>query len=674
MRHRFAAAARLDRTLREPSRPSRLRPATLAAILAGAALLAPAAALAGGIAGTVRGPGGAPLSDIAVVAYSSTVGNPLGAVRTGLDGTYLLATLAAGSYFVQVEPPFPNPQRYTGMTYTGIVSNTICGARGTEVLVGRGITSGIDFAIPVGATIRGRVTEAGSGAPVASAAVSAFDMRGCDLGTFGVDAAGAYELTGLPPGRYYLLAATNGERAATLFPAIPCWRAQCDIFQGTLVSTGSTSADFVLPAGCSIAGTITSSGGAPVNVAEVQIWKDAQRVGTLFSDVNGRYAAAGLAAGTGYRVLAKKPGLVAEVHPNAACPNGTCNVSGTGTAFDLPAPGSAVTGKDIQLAPGYSIIGSLSPVEPGRVQVFGVGGLAGAVATGPSYTVPDLPNGNYVVKVAMRNRITELWNNHPCPANQICLPDEVTISGANRTGINFTLGLAHSIRGTVRNPGGDPVGGVPVEVWSADGFLMSTGTTRVDGTYVTDSEGLPAGTYHVRTRLPRRIHQYLDRVWPDRPCGASCLPTTGEPVTLNGSADTIGIDFVLPMSGLAFFTLTPCRLFDSRSGSSIASGVLVALRVEGACGIPGNAYAVAANVTVTSASAGGSLTAWPANLPAQPPTWTISIRAGVTRANNAVLPLSLEGQQNLALRGALPGGRYHLIIDVVGYFATATPP
>ena len=36
--------------------------------------------------------------------------------------------------------------------------------------------------------------------------------------------------------------------------------------------------------------------------------------------------------------------------------------------------------------------------------------------------------------------------------------------------------------------------------------------------------------------------------------------------------------------------------------------------------------------------------------------------------------MSLEGLQNIAARAVLPSGRYHLIVDVNGYFARDAPP
>ncbi|MEO8505475.1 MAG: carboxypeptidase-like regulatory domain-containing protein [Acidobacteriota bacterium] len=619
----------------------------------------------------MSGPAGIPLQGFAVQAYSSQLGNPLASAVTNVSGQYSILGLPSGNYFLQTRPPFPNPQHYTGMTYANIPSNDLCGARGTEVAVGTGTTAAIDFSVSVGASIQGDVTRSGTGEASVDSAVAAYDLRGCDMGSVAPEANGAFEFPGLPPGKYYL-ATRSSTRADQLYPGLPCTNLSCDIFSGTPVATGAV-VNFVLSAGSSIAGTVLGPGAAPLPGAQVEVWKATDKVTSLFSP-DGHFSVMGLSPGIGYRILAKKVGFVTEVYPNAPCPAGGCNVGSAGTGIDLPAPGTAIAGVDIQLAPGHSIQGSLSPGSAAVVQVFGSTGLAGEVSASVSYNVPDLPDGNYVVRATMGNALTELYNNHPCAANQVCLGDTVTVSGADRTGINFSLGGAIPLHGMVHNTAGDPIGAVPIEILAADGTVMSAAASVVDGSWTTSSEGLPSGTYYVRTRLPRRIHQYADRLWNGRPCGATCIPTTGTPVVVPVPQNAPTIDIVLPFSGLDFFALKPCRVFDSRSGPTIASGVLVALRLEGACGIPGDAYAVSANVTVTSASVGGVLALWPENLPFEPVTTTLSFNAGVTRANNSVLEMSLEGLQNIEARATLPGGRYHLILDVNGYFARDTPP
>jgi N-acetylneuraminic acid mutarotase len=116
----------------------------------------------------------------------------------------------------------------------------------------------------------------------------------------------------------------------------------------------------------------------------------------------------------------------------------------------------------------------------------------------------------------------------------------------------------------------------------------------------------------------------------------------------------------------SFFTVTPCRLFDSRSGPPIASGVETILTVAGHCGIGTGASAVALNLTVVGPSGDGFLTAYP-NPGQTPATSTINFRSGQTRANNAVLALAPDGSLQLKF-SILANGRAHAVVDVVGFF------
>ena len=275
-------------------------------------------------------------------AHDAQAGTPNGiAVSTDGSGQYSIQGLAAARYFVQVRPPFPNPQHYTGMTYAGIPSNDLCGARGTEVAVGSGTTSGIDFSIAVGASIQGNVTRVGTGEASVDSIISAYDLRGCEMGAVAPEANGAFEFPGLPIGKYYL-ATRSSTRADQLYPNLPCVNLGCDIFAGTPVDTGAL-VNFVLDAGSSIAGTILGPGASPLPGVQVEAWKGTSRVSSIVSP-DGHFSLSGFSPGAGYRILARKVGFVTEVYPNAPCPGGGCNVGSAGTGIDLPAPGTALRG------------------------------------------------------------------------------------------------------------------------------------------------------------------------------------------------------------------------------------------------------------------------------------------------------------------------------------------
>jgi hypothetical protein len=116
-----------------------------------------------------------------------------------------------------------------------------------------------------------------------------------------------------------------------------------------------------------------------------------------------------------------------------------------------------------------------------------------------------------------------------------------------------------------------------------------------------------------------------------------------------------------------FYTVTPCRQLDTRSGSPISPGGTLAVALTGApCGIPSSATSVSVNIAVTQETAMGHLTIYPADK-TQPLTSTINFNAGQTRANNAILPLSSDGTGGVKIYNG-SGGTTHVVIDVNGYF------
>jgi hypothetical protein len=119
--------------------------------------------------------------------------------------------------------------------------------------------------------------------------------------------------------------------------------------------------------------------------------------------------------------------------------------------------------------------------------------------------------------------------------------------------------------------------------------------------------------------------------------------------------------------GLNFYTVIPCRLIDTRlTGVPLTSGVARIFPVAGGCGVPSTAKAVSVNVTAISASAEGSIVLYGGDTTA-PLTSSISFKALVDRANNAVV--SLGGDGTMAGRALLPGGgTLDMAVDVNGYF------
>jgi len=125
--------------------------------------------------------------------------------------------------------------------------------------------------------------------------------------------------------------------------------------------------------------------------------------------------------------------------------------------------------------------------------------------------------------------------------------------------------------------------------------------------------------------------------------------------------------------GLDFFTVTPCRLVDTRSGSALLSGVEQTFVLTGSCGIPAAARALSVNMTVAGATGQGSVTLLPART-LNVTTSGISFGAGQTRGNNGIVQLAPDGSGSVFAQASVSGGgEVHFILDVNGYFAETHP-
>jgi hypothetical protein len=123
-----------------------------------------------------------------------------------------------------------------------------------------------------------------------------------------------------------------------------------------------------------------------------------------------------------------------------------------------------------------------------------------------------------------------------------------------------------------------------------------------------------------------------------------------------------------PPPVLSFYTVVPCRLFDTRTqanGPAFAAGETRTFAVAGLCGVSPGARAVALNVSVAEPGAAGHLRLF-AGGSADPLVSAINYGAGQTRSNNFVARLSAQGA--LAVRSAQPSGLVHVVLDVSGYF------
>lgn len=119
-----------------------------------------------------------------------------------------------------------------------------------------------------------------------------------------------------------------------------------------------------------------------------------------------------------------------------------------------------------------------------------------------------------------------------------------------------------------------------------------------------------------------------------------------------------------------YYSLTPCRVVDTRNAPSVNGGPPLAttrrdFQIRGFCGVPNTAKAVSINVTVTNASTNSWLTIWPSGQQ-MPGVSAINFDQNVIALANGVIVGLSTNAQDLSVSNA--NGSVHVIIDVTGFF------
>jgi hypothetical protein len=527
-----------------------------------------------------------------------------------------------------------------------------------------------------------QVRAADSGALLAGVWVRLLDAAGVPL----LDAAGdsgEYSI-GLPVGTYYARTTNELGFIDELYDDIPCPGGSCSLALGkpiVVTPYATTSISFVLMPGGRVSGRVTAEGsGDPVAGADV-ILDDVtgNPVAYGLTDSTGAYETSGVPTGTYYARSRNPAGYIDERYDNVPCPDGSCPAA-SGTAIPVTA-GATSGGIDFALAPGGRIggrvtaEGSGAPVPSAYVAVLDAGGTRVAEEYADSngvYLTTGIPSGTYTVKTSNdQGFIGELYDNVPCPgmACDSALGQPVVVAaGATTAAIDFALAAGGRIAGLVTvERSGKPVPRARVFVYDSVGGNVAEGQSDALGAYLTTA--LPSGTYTVRTTNDR---DYMDELYDNIPCpNGSCTVTTGAPVAVTVGTTTAGVDFALsggPPVDLGFFTVAPCRVFDTRLQLPLSPGVDLPVEVAGQCGVPAAARAAAVNITVTGATREGYVVVYPAGTQ-RPEVSTVNFGVAQTRASNAAVGLGTHGSVAVVF-GQVYGSNamVDVIIDVAGYF------
>jgi protocatechuate 3,4-dioxygenase beta subunit len=155
------------------------------------------------IAGIVRDASGDPIAgaDVAVWINTPTRSNTgiagMGKTQSAADGSYVIAGLAPGSYYIRASAAGYIPEFYDNAA-------SVTAATLLTLAVNQAVT-GIDFSLEAGGAISGVVTDANTSAPIAHAYVHVRGVqRNVEYGAR-TNAHGQYRIEGLPSGDYIVL-------------------------------------------------------------------------------------------------------------------------------------------------------------------------------------------------------------------------------------------------------------------------------------------------------------------------------------------------------------------------------------------------------------------------------------------------------------------------------------
>ena len=142
----------------------------------------------------------------------------------------------------------------------------------------------------------------------------------------------------------------------------------------------------------------------------------------------------------------------------------------------------------------------------------------------------------------------------------------------------------------------------------------------------------------------------------------ACTCTESNTTNNTSPTDTVS---VTPLAG-SLFTLTPCRLLDTRSveGYGVTAGVEQTITVRGNCGVPVAAKEVALNVTLVLPTAASAVMVYSADQTSSPAAAVAHAGPGMVRASNAIVMLSAAGK----LKILLDTGSADVILDISGFF------
>ena len=439
--------------------------------------------VAGGwIAGHVVEAGtGTPLSGASVM---------VGSLAAGIASTWSVTTDASGAF--QTGPALPTGAYYVQASAAGHVSSLYdavpclaCSTSvdGTPVAVTTGVgETGIDFDLPVGGTISGRVLDASTRLPVGGSVAVYDPATGLNPASAWVDqySGSSYTTGGLPSGEYAVQFVTwnsSSDYVDELYEGIVCtgWATPCGLTRATpvpvAVGANTPNINLDIDQGGHIAGVVTDQTGATALASVTVKFYDAYGypVGTAATNASGAFQSNAFAPGTYYARTLNFAGYFDQDFGGQACANDGCVLNGTPIVVGVHATTPHV---DFRLSAGAGITGTvtLQGLPPGRIRpstlvsIFNAAGQLyeyweSTVKADGTYGTAALPDGTYYLVARAIGFVAELYPNVGCnwPACNFALGTPIVVSGGvpQPAVANFELGYGALSIGDVAVPEGD---------------------------------------------------------------------------------------------------------------------------------------------------------------------------------------------------------------------------
>ena len=490
--------------------------------------------------------------------------------HTDASGRFVIGGLAPGIYFASTDadgyrnevydnyPCLPDCEPIDGTPIPVMVEETV---------------TGIDFDLDQLGSIEGTLLDAATLRPIAFASLEFYDATGERAARTETDSSGHYTGGGLEAGTYFVATDLWGGYQNEVYDDHPCssrhsW--DCNVLAGepvlvTLHST-TTGVDFTLDRLGGFAGTVLDEDTmVPIGSLDLTVWTaTGDYQDRVTTNALGTYVVEDLYPSEYFATTNGDTGYLDELYDDLPCPGGTTDgcdpTMGDPVVVTLA---SFTTGIDFDLALGGAATGLLAdaltgaPLDSVSVQLWGAtGAQVGREWTNEAgrYWFGALTGGTYFLTTDTRGAyLDELYDDLPCTGGAPAGCDPTTgspvtvVQGDTTPGIDFDLLLRGGLAGTVEALSkGQPLSGVAIDVWDAQGQHVATSASNSGGTYQVD---LSSGTYYVATD---NSLGYVDEVYDGVLCqdGPSvlglCDPLRGDPVLVIGSEPVVtGIDFAL---------------------------------------------------------------------------------------------------------------------------------